>query len=256
MKLGRNIGVHASLKLSKYMGPALPPPPVAIDNSLAISEDLGMMGNDSVGDCTCADVGHAVLLLTAMNAGIFVPTTADVLALYSGATGYDPSQTDAQGNNPTDQGASLTDIAKYAMKVGLTGVSKSGKVVHKLHSFMDIPPTNIVLQKQAIALLGSCSYGVSLPKSAMDSFGKSTWSDTTDTDILGGHDIIAVAYDAEGPTFITWGGYQKATWAWVQHYADEAQARIYEDSIDKTLNFDKSANGFNMQQLEADLTAL
>ena len=90
----------------------------------------------------------------------------------------------------------------------------------------------------------------------MDSFGKGVWSDVADTDILGGHDIIAVAYDAEGPTFITWGGYQKATWAWVQHYADEAQARIYEDSIDKTLNFNKSATGFNMAQLEADLAAL
>jgi len=242
MKLGRNIGPHAKLKLIKYMGPALPPPPPAVDNSLAISTDLGMMGNDTVGDCTCADVGHAVLLLTAMNAGIFVPTTADVLAVYSGATGYNPA------DPSTDQGATLSQIADYVKAHGMAG--------HKLHSYLDIDTSNVDLQKQAIALFGSCSYGVQLPKSAMDSFGKGVWSDTTDTDILGGHDIIAVAYDADGPTFITWGGYQKATWAWVLKYADEAQARIYQDNIDMTDGFDKSASGVDMTQLDADMAAI
>ena len=100
--------------------PALPPPPKEVINSLALSQDIGMQGNDEIGLCTFADIAHGIVITTAMNKGIFVPQTADTIKLYE-YTGYDPSQTDAQGNNPTDQGASLTEAANFAKKYGLAG---------------------------------------------------------------------------------------------------------------------------------------
>ncbi len=234
---------QAKLKLHNYMGPALPPPPAAVDWTLAISEDLGMLGNDSVGDCTCADVGHTIELLTAMGAGIVVPTTDEILALYSGATGYDP-------NDPsTDQGASLSEIADYVQKWGL--VVKG--VAHKIHAYLDVKAGDQHQTMQSIHLFKHCAIGVRLPKSAMDGFGKGIWSDTTDTNILGGHDVPLVAYDAEGPTCITWGAYQKMSWSWYAKYCDEAQARLYDDAAGPDWN---DANGFSFSQLESDLAAL
>ena len=103
-------GDQAKLKFHTYLAakPALPPPPKEVINSLALSQDIGMQGNDEIGLCTFADIAHGIVITTAMNKGIFVPQTADTIKLYE-HTGYDPSQTDAQGNNPTDQGASLTE---------------------------------------------------------------------------------------------------------------------------------------------------
>ena len=238
MKLGYNFkGDNAKLKLRKYMGPALPPPPRDVDWTLAISDELTMMGNDQVGDCTAADIGHVVMLQTANGSGIVIPSTADVLTFYSGCTGYDP-------NDPnSDRGASLSEAAAYARTVGMAG--------HKIRGSLDVDFTKPDAIKQSIYLFKNCAFGVRLPKSAMDGFGKGTWSDITDTKILGGHDVPGVMYDDEGVTIITWGAYQKVTWAWLLHYADEAQARLYEDAVESDYGMDP--NGFKMADLEADL---
>ena len=234
---------QAQLKLRNYMGPALPPPPVSVDWSLAISEDLGMMGNDQVGDCTCADVGHTVMLLTAMGAGIVVPTTDEVLALYSAATGYVP------GDESTDQGASLSEIADYVQKSGLV----VGGVPHKIHAYLDIDKSNVEQIKQAIYLFKHCSVGFSVPPTAQDDFraGK-TWTNYSGEPI-GGHDVPLVAYDVEGAWCFTWGGFQKGTWAFWLNTVQEAQARLYDDAAGADWT---DANGFSFSQLEQDLTAI
>lgn len=232
---------NAKLKLHSYMGPALPPPPVAVDWSLAISEDLGTMGNDQVGDCTCADVGHVVMLLTAMGAGIVVPTTDEVLTLYSAATGY------VKGDPSTDQGASLTEIAKYVQANGLT----VGGVPHKIHAYLDVDHTKVEQIKQAIYLFKHCAVGFSVPPTAEADFSAGRiWSNYSGQPV-GGHDVPLVAYDAEGAWCFTWGGFQKGTWEFWLNTVDEAQARIYDDVAGQGWD-----EGFDMAKLEADLTAL
>lgn len=229
-------GDNAALKLKAYMGPALPPPPPAVDWTLAISEPLEMMLNDTIGDCTAADIGHAVLLQTACGSGIFVPSNADVLAFYSAVSGYN-------GDPATDVGASLSEAAAYARKVGMAG--------HKIRGALDVDLSKPDLIRQSIYLFKSCSFGVRLPKSAEDSFGTRIWDNITDTHILGGHDVLGVAYDDEGVVVITWGGYQKVSWRWLATYCIEAQARLYEDAVESDYGLDP--NGFNMQQLADDL---
>jgi hypothetical protein len=234
---------NAKLKLHSYLTPALPQPPAAVDWSLAISTDLGMLGNDQVGDCTCADVGHSVMLLTAMGAGIVVPTTAEVLALYSGATGYDP-------NDPsTDQGASLTEIADYVQKNGL--IVKD--VPHKIHAYLDVDKTKVDQIKQTIFLFKHCSVGFSVPPTAQDDFmAGRIWSNYSGSPV-GGHDVPLVAYDADGAWCFTWGGFQKGTWEFWLNTMDEAQARLYDDAAGPDWN---DANGFSFSQLEQDLAAI
>lgn len=247
LKLGRVYkGDEPKQKLRTYLiAKTLAPAPREVTNSLALSQDIGMAANDQIGDCTAADISHGIVITTALNKGIYVPATASVIKFYSGCTGYDPSQTDAQGNNPTDRGASLTEAANYAIKVGIDG--------HKLHGRLDVDQSNPEHIKQCLSLFGQFALGVQLPKSAMDGFGKGIWSNITDTNILGGHDIIGFDYDDEGVVFGTWNALQKATWAWIAQYADEAQARIYEDNIDTTSGYDLSAAGFDLAQYDADM---
>lgn len=230
-------GDNAALKLKAYMGPALPPPPPAVDWTLAISEPLEMMLNDTIGDCTAADIGHIILLQTACGSGIFVPSNADVETFYSGCVGYVP------GDPSTDVGASLSEAAGHARRVGMAG--------HKIRGALDVNFRKPESIKQSIYLFKNCAFGVRLPKSAEDGFGKRIWNNITDTNILGGHDVPGVAYDDEGVVVITWGGYQKVSWAWLATYCIEAQARLYEDAVESDYGLDP--NGFNMQQLADDL---
>lgn len=41
-------------------GQTLPPPPPSVDWTSGMPRNLGMMLNDTLGDCTCAAVYHAI----------------------------------------------------------------------------------------------------------------------------------------------------------------------------------------------------
>jgi hypothetical protein len=75
-----------------------------------------MLLNDRIGDCYPAALLHALQVITK---GAYVPTDADVLHVYEQVTGYDPSKTDRQGNNPTDQGTAGRPLFKWAKTHGL-----------------------------------------------------------------------------------------------------------------------------------------
>ena len=47
-----------TLRLANYFTSALPPPPPTADWTAGIT-GWGMMLNDSIGDCTCAGLGHS-----------------------------------------------------------------------------------------------------------------------------------------------------------------------------------------------------
>src|SRR5580700_3718073 len=108
-----------------------------------------MMGNDKVGDCTCAAIGHFVMLATAHTGELVTPSQQDVLAVYSAATGYDP----ATGAN--DNGAAITAILEYWRTTGIAG--------HKILAWASINPANIVEVKQGIQLFGGVDIGMQLP---------------------------------------------------------------------------------------------
>ena len=236
MKLGYNfLGDRAKLKFYHYANlRALPPPPKETSNGLALVAPNQMFGNDTVGDCTCADIANAIKLNTAMGAGEFVASTTEVLALYNKLTGG------------VDSGLSLSQAADGAMKYGLGG--------HKLHAYLDLPIGDVPMMQQTIFLFHGGSVGVTLPKSAMDTFGQGKiWSVVGDTRILGGHDMFAVDYNEDGPIFKTWAGDQPATWDWLAYYAMEQQARLYDDAAGQNWN---DANGFSFTDLANDLANL
>jgi hypothetical protein len=247
MKLGYTFnGLRAPLKFYNYANlKALPPPPKTTSNALALIAANQMFGNgpdplnppsapDGEGDCTIADIANALKLNTAMGAGEWFPSTTEVLALYNKLTGG------------VDSGLSLSQAADGAKLYGLGG--------HKLHAYLDLPIGDTLIMQQTIFLFHGGSVGVRLPKSAMDTFGQGkVWSNVSDTNILGGHDMFAVDYFEDGPIFKTWAGDQPATWEWLAYYAMEQQARLYDDAAGPDWN---DANGFSFSQLESDLAAL
>lgn len=250
LKLGRLPARHdkRDLKLSTYLkATGLPPIPNAADWGGKVAS-YGMLANDSVGDCTCAGAGHAEQVWTA-NAGIETTVTdQDALTAYSAITGYDPSQTDASGNNPTDQGANMTDVLNYWRQTGIAG--------EQIASYVSVDWTNPAEVSTALYLFGVLYIGVNLPQSAMDAFGAGQpWTNTTDTNIVGGHCVILVGYDlgAQTAKLVTWGREITASLAWVKQYCEEAYAiasEFWEEAAGQ------SPSGINWQQLQVDLQAV
>jgi hypothetical protein len=240
-----------TLLFSKYLkATAPPPPPSKVFREYKIPSDAwGMFANDTVGDCTCADVAHEIMLFTAHTGNLVTPEISDVLAMYSAITGYDPKQTDALGNNPTDTGAAITDVLNYWQTTGLAG--------HKILGWAQIDHTNLLHRKQGIYIFGANDVGVQLPTIAQDQFGADeTWDVVSDDGgIEGGHCITEIGYGTLGSDFVTWGkGDQKATTAWSNKYVDEAYVVITQDWLNEASGL--APNSLDLDALNADLQAL
>ena len=96
-----------------------------------------MDGNDRAGDCAEAAFVHADMAWRKdLNA---TPCTLDAVHLYSAITGYDPSQTDSNDNNPTDQGTDPAQLLDWLVQNGYVAawaeVDDPSLVIPALYSF-------------------------------------------------------------------------------------------------------------------------
>jgi len=109
-----------------------------------------MMGNNALGDCTCAALGHALQVWTAnANPPIDTEPDANIIQLYSEATGY------KSGDASTDKGGVEQDVLTYAMLSGIPVTS--GR--HRISAFVEIDPANFADVKLAIYEAGLCYLG-------------------------------------------------------------------------------------------------
>jgi hypothetical protein len=202
-----------------------------------------MLANDEYGDCAWAALLHAVQLWTA-NAGTeIVPDTACALDDYSGQTGFQPGPPVVN-----DNGAVLLDALQYWMHTGIA-IATNG-TLDRLDSYAVIEPADINGLKRAIADFGCCLLGVDLPQSAEDQTEAGMpWALLNPPDTpIGGHAILAVAYDADGFDVITWGQVQRVTWDWWATYGSEAYALLRREWIERS---GVSPSGLSMAQLDA-----
>lgn len=224
--------------LAKYMAAtALPAIDSSMDWTQKISEWL-VFGNDSVGDCAEAAALHFLMLWTA-NAGTeFVPRDPqDGIAAYTAITGYNPEQPS------TDQGTDLLSLLNFWRSTGILG--------HKIYAYAEVDPSSGAHVRAAVQLFGGLYIGVQLPQSAMDATQNGqAWTNITDTNIIGGHCILVVAYCQNGLTCVTWGQKQQMTWDWFNKYCDEAFVVLSPDFVG--LN-GLAPDGFNLSQLAVDL---
>ena len=236
------------LLLGNYLLASLPAPPASADyfGSPVFPVLKDVMGNDSLGDCTCAGVVHVAGGWLA-NAGAAVPfTAANAIDLYEKACGYDP-------NDPsTDQGGDETDVLNYAMQAG---IPPDG--THKVTAWAKVDPKDAVQIKQAIYLFENVYFGFGLydawvnPMPSGDGF---VWDvpPGQQPDMSNGHCFVGLGYNDQGVIIDTWGMKGVITWAAVAQ-SSELYTLFGVDSIAKASG--KAPNGFDATQLAADVQA-
>lgn len=243
---GRLPAQHARrhLKFSAYLAPDLPAPPPSADWLSPVPADAwGVLGNDTVGDCTCAGVAHKRIGDVYLNqkGRVLAVTTQETLALYSAITGYNPA------DPSTDQGAVCQDVLDYWRRNGFLG--------EKIIAFAKIDISNETELKQAINLFGQVYAGFYFPDSAMAQFNAGqVWDVVPGATIEGGHCVTLGAYDETGIECVTWGRVQKLTWAFFRRYFDEAWVIVSPDMIDPATG--KDVQGFDLYALGADFAKL
>jgi hypothetical protein len=232
------------LKFAVALTPELPAPPASDDWLTPVPADAwGVLGNDEVGDCTCAGVAHKRIGDVYLNQEhtVLGVTTAQTLALYSAVTGYNPA------DPSTDQGAVCQDVLDYWRKRGFLG--------ERIIAFAKVDISNETELRQAIHLFGQVYAGFAFPSTAMDQFNAGeTWDVVRGARNEGGHCVTLGAYDKNGLECVTWGKVQKLTWAFFRKYFDEAWVIISPDMIDPATGRD--IQGLDLYALGQDFAAL
>jgi hypothetical protein len=222
MKLGRKARTYdPKIKhMSAVFGQELPVAPDSIDWSHNIT-DFGMMLNDRLGCCTCAAVYHARQIWTANTLTEQTESDNCVLNLYEAATGYNPA------NPATDQGGVEQYVLSYLLN---SGIPLNDGTRDKILGFMEVNHRNLNDVKLTIAEFGVAYIGFNVPHSLFATGNPpQLWTVSQDPNLAatdGGHAIVLVAYDNEGPTCISWGSKYKMTWEFFMKYTDEVYAIV------------------------------
>lgn len=246
VKLGRRPVRHTGrmrrsmLVMTQHLS-SLGPAPSETNNYMgAVTVPWGMMLNDTLGDCVCADSGHTLMLRSANSGKIIIPTDADIEHLYEEVGGY------IAGDSKTDNGCDETSMEQYLTSTGLCG--------QKLDDSGSVDYTSLDHLIWSIQLFGSVRLGINFPAWAMSAFSsQQPWGAPpvgVDTTIEGGHDVPIVDYRGGNFTCITWGQEQVITMDFLNLYCEEAHVELAFNWIAAQGN---TPNGFSLSQLDADL---
>jgi hypothetical protein len=253
-KLGRLARTHDPRipKLQSLLkGKSLPTPAVQVDYTQNMPSSLGVMGNDTLGDCTCAAFYHALQVWT-YNAEKRIETEPDidVVDLYEQACGYNPSQ---GGEGP---GGNEQHVLTYVLNKGAP-VGPNGSRRQKLSGFVEVDVKNINYIKSVIQDCGVAYIGFNVPQYIVPpgQAPPAVWDldPSADNRIVGGHAVVLAGYNSTGARVISWGQYYTMTWAFFERFVDEAYALIDEDWVNST---GKTPAGLSMQQLTQAMQAL
>lgn len=256
LKFGRKPAVHTlrTMRLAIVMNrhlAALGTPPANSDDYTAAVEaavggasNWGLLGNDKYGDCVEADDGHTLMLRTANAGTIVIPTTQNILDLYSAETGFNPADPN------TDQGTDETSDCAYMVSTGLLG--------HKASATAPIDPANWTHLQWGVQIFGSVKLGIVVTQGMMDQFNAGQpWDGTGDQTQLGGHDVPLIRYYSDGSSdVITWGKRQHVEapfFAPSANIVEEAHGLPFADFIKAT---GVTVAGFDLAQMLADLQAV
>ena len=231
-------------------GRKLVPLPATLDYTKGMPKDLGMMLNDTLGDCTCAAVYHAIQVWT-FNAskGKSMETEPDdeVRNLYELACGYNPK---VPGEGP---GGNEQHVLKYLLR---KGAPLSVGTTNKIAAFVEVDPRNQDDVKRTIYDCGVAYIGFNVPANIMPPGAEppAIWTvDKSNPKIIGGHAVVLAGYDAKGARVISWGQYYTMTWDFLATYVDEVYAIADQDWVDAT---GKTPLGMSIADLELQMKAL
>lgn len=250
---------YPRLSLKAYLAKALPnPPPLWNWQRLAKNSLSQMYLNDSLGDCVIAATGHAEGVFTgnANNGNPIILTNDQIISLYSAIGGYDPSKTQPDGSNPTDNGCDIQTALSYWGTKGLI----SGQ--HEIQGYLAVNPSDMIELQLAIFLFENLIFGLELPDnwiSPFPEFSGFVWDVAGSGDPNNGHCILGFGFNHLGINVSTWAMEGLMTYAAISKYcSDVNQGEVFtvisQDSINKAIA--RAPNGFNWNQLLRDFNSI
>lgn len=243
MQLGKKRAKYDSktLQFTDYLTPSLPFAPQTCHWQNA--PPLGMLMNDTLGNCTIAAALHMQRIWSKQNSIIYTPTDSDALAGYQAVGGYIP------GRPETDGGCVMLDVLNYWRKTGLGG--------QKIIGFVQVNKANHRNVEHACYWFGGLYVGVQLPISAQAQTIKQLWdvppgglTGEGTPGSWGGHCIDMAGYTQLSLDTITWGMRIPMTWRFWDAYVDECWAPV---SLDFFNNVAKAPNGFALNDMLSDI---
>jgi hypothetical protein len=232
-------------------GQTLPPPPAEKNWTSGMPANLGMMLNDSLGDCTCAAFYHA-LQVWSFNSDAAIQTQPDfdVERLYILACGYNPR---VGGEGP---GGNEQHVLTYLLKSGAPTGPK-GQTRQKIAAFVEVDPRNTDDVKRTILDCGVAYIGFNVPHyilPAPPAQPPQVWDvQSPNGAIVGGHAVVLAGYDPRGARVISWGQFYTMTWAFFAKYVDEVYAIADAGWIEKK---GTSPGGLSLVELEAQMKGI
>ena len=227
---------HRVPRLS-VLAPSLPTAPARCTFYVAKVTRWILGDNDRIGDCTCVAPANVILALTTLAGCPKRLLDDNIVAFYSGVSGYMPSDPNS------DQGAMIEDV--------LAAWHARGIDDDKLDGYATIEPGDHERVMQAIALLGPVDLGVNLPSGWLQS---PVWDVSTATGgIAGGHCVVAVGYTEQGPLIVSWGQLFTMTWAGWDACVEEAHALLSRDALTQA---GRDFGGIDWTALEDTMSAI
>jgi hypothetical protein len=213
------------------------------DNSIS-------QGYEGCGDCTCAAAGHICDQVAWYAEGSTpAPVTGPAtLTMYEGLSGYDP-RTGANDNGATCQGA-----LQYWQTHGLAGFKPSG--------FAQIDVTNVDLVKTVIDVFGCVYTGFDVPAIFETQFDNGQPWDVpkgrSGSQIVGGHAVPLVGYDANYFYCCTWGQIQPITYgAFTKYWAGTQDGEAWAVVVPQLMETSGATpSGLNTAAANADWQSL
>jgi hypothetical protein len=231
-------------------GKTLPPPPPTVNWTTGMPANLGMMLNDSLGDCTCAAFYHAIQVWSFNSSGkVVTQPDPDVEKLYIDACGYKPKE---GGEGP---GGNEQSVLGYILKTGAP-IGPGGTARQKITAFVEVDPRQVDDVKRCIHNCGVAYIGFNVPESIDPSKAEppAIWTyEPKKSKSVGGHAVVLAGYDEKGARVVSWGMYYTMTWEFFAHFVDE----VYAIADSEWFNAKgTSPGGLTQAELEKQMQAL
>lgn len=189
-----------ALALSAYFDPndMATPPPAALDYSTKAAAAIARMYlNDRLGCCVISAKAHAAGIWSGNDAdsgGLLQASDAEILAAYR-----------IWNPGTADNGCSMAQVNNYFRATGLAFAGAR----RRIDGYVSVDWRNQVLAQVGIMLFGGIDLGINLPQAWTSA---AVW-DVTPTPIVGGHNVMAIGWNAQGFLISSWGRIYLMTYA-------------------------------------------
>jgi len=210
--------------------------PTPFDYTTGLPGNMGVLGNDALGDCTAAAKYHRFQAVYFRLTGIYIAgddLAALAVQFYAASTGFNAqAPLDDDGHNPTDQGGNMDTVADFLIKSGMP--VPGGQTDRFLAAYSIDPTSDLDLSYCGSESIG-VDFGVTLTTAVMPADGSpppAIWDYDANATPVGGHDIYGLARLPSGNWKInSWGGWYEMTPRFVQQQADTAIAYVSADAL-------------------------